>query len=168
MQQNICKPMTGHAFAFVLCAALNACSTKPPPQAPAPPPAKVEMVGLKAYQAGRQALAANDSEAALKQFKDAVHLNTSFTEAWYEVGRLEVSIAPSLAKSDELKALVLFREGLQFEQQARRLLDEGKVRIWTPDETDAARVRLESDLRDADHVLADEDALREALRMRVY
>jgi hypothetical protein len=77
-------------------------------------------------------------------------------------------MAPRLMKSDELRALVLFREGLQFEQQARKLIDEGRITVWNPDEVEKAREKMEVDLRDADHALADEDSLREALRLRVY
>ena len=156
------------AVALWLSTGVIGCSRKPAPPPPAPVRAKPDILGLSAYQAGRDALAANDQQQAQRHFREAIHVNTSFTEAWYELGRLEVSMAPALAKSDELKAMVMFREGLEFEQQARKLLDEGKIRVWTPDQVEAARDKLELDLRDADHALADEDSLREALRVRVY
>jgi hypothetical protein len=64
--------------------------------------------------------------------------------------------------------MVIFREGLQFVQEARKLIDQDKVAIWTPAEVDEARIKIEADLRDADRALGDEDSLREALRQRVY
>jgi hypothetical protein len=162
------KWLANLALAMWLGASAIGCSRKPPPPPPAPVQAKPDILGLSAYQAGLDALAANDQEQAQRRFREVIHLNTSFTEAWYELGRLEVSMAPTLAKTDELKAMVMFREGLEFEQQARKLLDEGKIRVWTPAQAEAARDKLDLDLRDADHALADEESLREALRVRVY
>jgi hypothetical protein len=45
--------------------------------------------------------------------------------------------------ADELKAMVIFREGLQFVQEARKLIDQDKVAIWTPAEVDEARIKIE-------------------------
>jgi hypothetical protein len=114
------------------------------------------------------ALAENDRERAQRLLLDAVHQNPGLAEGWFDLGHLEVTMAPGLMKDDELKAMVLYREGLQFEQQARKLFDEGKVSLWTPAELDQARERLEVDLRDVDRALADEGSLRESLRLRVY
>jgi len=149
---------------------MGGCSKPPPPPPPKPAPVvvKYEAPGLQAYQAGLAALAAHDQEQAQSLFLETVHRNTTFTEAWYELGRVKVAMAPAMAKTDELRALSLFREGLQFEQQARQLMESGKVTVWTPEEADAARARLDNDLREADRILADEDSLREALRLRVY
>jgi hypothetical protein len=163
-----CRLLINLALALWLISTGIGCSRKPPPPLPAPVRSKPDILGLSAYQAGRDALAANDQEQAQRRFREAIHVNASFTEAWYELGRLEVSMAPALAKTDELKAMVMFREGLEFEQQARKLIDEGKIRVWTPAQVEAARDKLYLDLRDADHALADEDSLREALRVRVY
>ena len=159
------------ALLIALAGALMAGCSKPPAAPapkPAPMPVKYEPPGLKSYQEGLAAVAAHDQEQAQALFLEAVHRNNKFTEAWYELGRVKVAMAPALAKTDELKAMVLFREGLQFEQQARELLESGKVTVWTADEVDTARARLDTDLRDAERILADEDSLREALRLRVY
>jgi hypothetical protein len=159
------------ALLIALAAALVAgCSKPPPPPAPKPAslPVKYEAPGLEPYKAGLAAVAAHDPEQAQSLFLDAVHRNTKLTEAWYELGRVKVAMAPAIAKTDELRALALFREGLQFEQQARQLMESGKFAVWTAEEADAARALLDNDLRDADHILADEDSLREALRLRVY
>lgn len=164
------RSFLGGALAVMLSTLLVCgCGRK----APQPPPAaraplRPEIPGLKAYQDGRAALAADDQEEAQRLLREAIHLNTNLTEAWFELGHLEVTTAPALAKSDELKAMVLFREGLEFEQQARNLLDEGKTTVWTPPEAEEARAKMEVDLRDSDHALADGESLREALRLRVY
>ena len=77
-------------------------------------------------------------------------------------------MAPGLFKTDELRAMVLFREGMQFEQQALKMLDEDKLTVWNPADAERAREKMTVDLRDADRALADEDSLREALRTRIY
>jgi len=170
MRQILSKSFMSVVLALMLSTLLVCgCGRKAPPP---PPPARAslrpEIPGLKAYQAGRAALASHDEEEAQRLFRDAVHLNKDLTEAWFELGHLEVTMAPALAKTDELKAMVLFREGLEFEQQARQLLDEGKATVWTEPQAEEARTKLEVDLRDSDRALADGDSLREALRLRVY
>ena len=144
------------------------CGRKPP--APPPPTVVVphQIAGLKSYQEGLAALGADDQEQAQRLLLDAVHQNTNLTEAWYELGHLKVTMAQGLFKTDELRALVLFREGMQFEQQALKLLDEDKITVWKPADVEQAREKMELDLRDADRALADEDSLREALRTRIY
>ncbi len=134
-----------------------------------PAPAQYnELAGLKAYRAGIASLAANDPDSAQRLLLDAVHENKDLAEAWFELGHIKIKLAPGMMQADELKAMVVFREGLQFEQEALKLIDQGKVLIWTPSQVDDARVKMEADLRDADRALADEDSLREALRQRVY
>jgi len=161
----ICSALAVMLSTLLVCG----CGRKaPPPPRPAPAPVQPEIPGVKAYQDGRAALAADDQEQAQRLLRDAIHLNANLTEAWFELGHLEVTAAPALAKSDELKAMVLFREGLEFEQQARNLLDEGKTTVWTPTEAEEARAKMDVDLRDSDRALADGDSLREALRLRVY
>ena len=157
---------------ILLTALICGCGHDPRPAAPPPPtapaPAQYEPAGAKAYRAGLAALAANDPEEAQSLLLDAVHQNKELAEAWFELGHLKVKLAPGMMKTDELKAMVTFREGLQFVQEAHNLIDQDKIAIWTPAEVDQARVKMESDLRDADRALADEDSLREALRQRVY
>jgi hypothetical protein len=158
------------ALIVVLTAVLICgCGRKPPPE-PAPPPAITphDIAGVKAYRSGVAAVAAGDVDQAQGLLLDAVHQNQNLAEAWFELGHLKVTVAPGLLRTDELKAMVLFREGLQFEQQARKLIDEGKLTVWSPEEAEQARAKIEVDLRDADRALADEDSLREALRLRVY
>ena len=144
------------------------CGRKPPTPTPPAPVVSHQIAGLKSYHEGLAALKADDQEQAQRLLLDAVHQNTNLTEAWYELGHLKVTMAPSLFKTDELKALVLFREGMQFEQQALKLLDEDKITAWTPAEVEQARDKMALDLRDADRALVDEDSLREALRTRIY
>jgi membrane-bound lytic murein transglycosylase B len=166
---RIFSTLIGNALVLVLTAALACgCSRPPPPQAKAVAPVQPDIPGVKAYRAGVAAIAADDSEQAQRLLLDAVHQNQGLAEAWFDLGHIKVTMAPRLMKNDELQAMVLFREGLQFEQQARKLLDEGRITVWNPDEVEKAREKMEVDLRDADHALADEDSLREALRLRVY
>ena len=164
---------TFSTFIILLATLICGCGhdRKPAPAAPAaaPPAAQHnEIPGVKAYRAGLAALATDDPDRAQSLLLDAIHQNKELAEAWFELGHLKVTLAPKLTQADELKAMVIFREGLQFEQEARKLIDQDKIFVWTPDQVDQARVKLESDLRDADRALADEDSLREALRQRVY
>jgi hypothetical protein len=168
MLRIFCR-LTGGAWLPMLAATLVCgCSGKPPPPPKSPPPAPVEIPGEKIYRAGIAAIVADDRDQAQRLLHDAVRLNPGLAEAWFDLGHLEVSMAPGLFKEDELKALVLYREGLQFEQQARKLLDEGRITLWTPAQVDQAREKLDVDLRDADHALTDEESLRESLRLRIY
>jgi tetratricopeptide (TPR) repeat protein len=161
-------------FAILLSALICGCGhdrkppAAPPPQTGPAPAQYNELAGLKAYRAGLAALAADDLDKAQSLLLDAVHQNKDLAEAWFELGHLKVKLAPGMMQTDELKAMVTFREGLQFVQEARKLIDQDKIAIWTPAEVDQARVKMESDLRDADRALADEESLREALRQRVY
>jgi hypothetical protein len=164
---------TFSTFTILLSALICGCGhdrkPAPAPQATGPAPAQYnEIAGLKAYRAGLAALAADDPDQAQSLLLDAVHQNKDLAEAWFELGHLKVKLAPGMMQADELKAMVLFREGLQFVQEARKLIDQDKIVVWTPGEVDQARVKMESDLRDVDRALADEDSLREALRQRVY
>jgi hypothetical protein len=165
---RIFSTLIGNALLLALIATLACgCSRTPPPQAKVAA-VQPDIPGVKAYLAGVAAIAADDSEQAQRLLLDAVHQNQGLAEAWFDLGHIKVTMAPGLMKNDELRAMVLFREGLQFEQQARKLLDEGRITVWNPDEVEKAREKMEVDLRDADHALADEDSLREALRLRVY
>jgi hypothetical protein len=164
---------TSYTFAALLAVLLCGCGQDRKPVAVAQPtgpaPAQYnELAGLKAYRAGVAALAANDEDNAQSLLLDAIHQNKDLTEAWFELGHLKIKLAPSLMQADELKAMVLFREGLQFVLEARKLIDQDKIAIWTPAQLDEARVKMEADLRDVDRALADEDSLREALRQRIY
>ena len=145
------------------------CSRQPPPSPPQPAPvAPHEAAGVRSYKEAMVALGADDKEKAERLLLDAIHQNTHLAEAWYELGHLKVIMAPDLFKTDELKALMIFREGMQFEQQALKLLDEDKITVWKPAEVDVAREKMDVDLRDADRALVDEESLREALRTRIY
>ena len=61
-----------------------------------------------------------------------------------------------------------FREGLQAEQEALRLLNEGKLSVWSVEEQAKAREVMDLDLRGVEEALGDEEALTEALRVRIY
>jgi hypothetical protein len=164
---------TLYTFTVLLSALICGCGHDRKPAAVArpagPAPAQYnELAGLKAYRAGVAALSANDQDQAASLLLDAIHQNKDLAEAWFELGHLKIKLAPAMMHADELKAMVIFREGLQFVQEARKLIDQDKVAIWTPAEVDEARIKIEADLRDADRALGDEDSLREALRQRVY
>jgi hypothetical protein len=159
----------GAAILFT-AAALTGCGkgSSPPPPAPAPaaiPVQRAEIAGVGTY---REALATQDSEETLRLLEQAVRANPHLAEAWYELGRLKVKRAPDIVKTDELQAIATFREGLEAEKEASRLLDAGKVVVWTPAEQDQAREMLARDLVNVDEVLADQESLLTALRMRTY
>jgi hypothetical protein len=147
-------------------AVLSACGkdSRPPPPAPAPA-ATVFVPGLDPY---RKALAAQDTEETLRLLQEALQANPRLTEAWYEKGQLKVKLAPGILKTDELQAMATFREGLEAEREALRLLDAGAVTVWTPREQGQARAVLQADLVNVDEVLADPESLLYALRVRVY
>lgn len=155
--------------AMLFCAAaLTGCGKGSSPPAPAPvavPVQRAEIAGVGTY---REALAAQDEEETLRLLEQAVRANSHLAEAWYELGRLKVKRAPDIVKRDELQAIAMFREGLEAEKEASRLLDAGQVTVWTPAEQDQAREVLARDLANVDEALADQESLLTALRMRTY
>jgi hypothetical protein len=166
-----------YAFRFprrFLCAAallfagavLSACGkdSRPPPAAPAPA-AAVVAPGVDPY---RKALAAQDTEETLRLLQEALRANPRLAEAWYEEGQLKVKLAPGILKTDELQAVAVFREGLEAEKEALRLLDAGDVTVWTPEEQERARAVLQTELVNVNEVLADRESLLYALRVRTY
>ncbi len=62
----------------------------------------------------------------------------------------------------------MFRERLEAEKEALRLLDAGNVTIWGAAEVEQARTLLATDLVNVDATLADQDSLLRALRVRTY
>ncbi len=126
---------------------------------------KAEIAGVGIY---RKALAAQDDDEALRLLEQAVRANPRLTEAWYEVGRRKARLAPGIVKLDELQGMQIFREGLEAEKEALRLLDAGKVSVWNAAEEDQARAVLATDLANVDEALADQESLLRALRVRTY
>jgi hypothetical protein len=157
------------AAALTALTLLGACGKSAPPT-PAPPAAKptqkkVEGAGIDLY---RQGLAAEDEDQALTLFDRAIRTNPRLTEAWYELGRRKVKQATVLVKTDELRAVQMFREGLEAEREAARLLDEGTVTLWSTPEQGDARLVLDTDLQNADEGMSGPDALLSALRQRTH
>ena len=157
-------------FTVAVSAALVAGCGKgiSPPPAPSPaavPVKKAEIAGVGIY---RDALATEDSEEALRLLEQAVRANPRLAEAWYEVGRQKLKLAPDIVKLDELRGMQIFREGLEAEKEALRLLDAGKVTVWNAAEEDQARAMLATDLANVDATLADQESLLRALRVRTY
>lgn len=152
----------------ISAALVGACGKggSPPPPAPAAAPVrKAEIAGVGIY---RNALATKDSEDALRLLEQAVRANPRLAEPWYEVGRRKVKLAPDIVKLDELRGMQVFREGLEAEKEALRLLDAGKPTIWNAAEEDQARATLATDLANVDETLADQESLLRALRLRTY
>lgn len=156
---------------LVSAAALAGCgkgSSTPPPAAraaAAQPVQKAEIAGVATY---RKALAAQDSEEALRLLEQTVRSNSRLAEGWYELGRRKVKLAPNLVKTDELQGIQTFREGLEAEKEAQRLLDAGNVTIWSATEEEQARAVLATDLANVDETLADQESVLRALRVRTY
>ena len=156
-------------FTIALSAALlggcGKASSPPPPAPPAAPVRKAEIAGVGIY---REALSTQDNEEALRLLEQAVRVNPRLAEAWYEVGRQKVKLAPDIVKLDELRGMQIFREGLEAEKEALRLLDAGKATIWNTAQEDQARATLATDLTNVDETLADQESLLRALRVRTY
>jgi tetratricopeptide (TPR) repeat protein len=156
------------AAALIAVASLGGCgkgAPPPPPPSAAKPVQKAEIAGVNLY---RQALATQDGDESLGLLEQAVRTNPRLTEAWYELGRFKVKRATILIKTDELQAVQMFREGLGAEQEALRLLDDGKVTVWSAAEQEEARAALQTDLRDAEEAMTGPEALLSALRQRTY
>jgi len=159
------------AALLVLFAGVAACGkTSPHPQAPTAnstvvPVQSAEIAGVRTY---REAFETEDMDQRLRLLELAVRANPHLTEAWYELGRFKVERAPEVIKTDELQAVAMFREGLEAEQEALRLLDAGNVLVWTDEDEIRAREALAADLANANEVMADQESLLNALRMRTY
>jgi hypothetical protein len=149
-------------------AALAGCGKGGSPRAPAPAAKPVRMAEIAGVATYRQALAAQDGEEALRLLQQSARANPRLAEAWYELGRRKVELAPEIVKTDELQGTQVFREGLEAEKEALRLLDAGNVTIWGAAEEDQARALLAVDLANVDETLADQDSLLRALRVRTY
>jgi hypothetical protein len=155
-------------LALLSIAAPMGCGRGGTPQAPAPaarPVQRAEISGVAFY---RRALAAQDSEEALRLLEQAARANPRLAEAWYDLGSRKVKLAPQIVKTDELHGIQLFREGLEAEKEALRLLDAGNVTIWGAVEEEQARAVLTTDLANVDETLADQESLLRALRIRTY
>ena len=164
-----------HAAALAaLCTALLAgCGddkhrAKPPAAPGAKRTPRVETPGVSIYRKALAELAAKDGDEAVRLLEQSVRTNSRLAEAWYELGRVKVRRAPVLVQSNELAGVVSFREGLMAEKEARRLIDAGQAALWTSDEQIDAQMNLDADLQNADQLLGDPDALREALQLRVH
>lgn len=159
---------------LALCTlALASCGNDKHPAKSVPAP-KLQPVqprvipGADQYREAMSALAAGNEQEATSLLERSVRTNSKLTEAWYELGRIKVKRAPDLAKSDEQAGIVMFREGLEAEREALRLIDAGQAVLWTNEDQLQAREKLDADLVNTAEALNDEDSLREALRMRVH
>src|SRR5271169_6424789 len=93
--------------ALVSTVALAGCGkgSSPAPTAAAQPVRKAEIAGVAIY---RKALAAQDGEQGLRLLEQAIRANPRLAEAWYELGRRKVKLAPGLVKTDELWGIQAF------------------------------------------------------------
>lgn len=138
----------------------------PQPSLPsAVPVQRAEIAGVSLY---RDALAAQGREDALLLLEQSVRANPRLPEAWYELGRRKVKLAPDVVKLDEVRGVQIFREGLEAEKEALRLLDVEKATLWNAAEEDQARATLAVDLVNVDETLADAESSLRALRIRTY
>jgi len=166
-------PLLRSVSVSVLCVALlAACGDDKHRARPATMPAAsrtppIEAPGVGVYRRALAELAAKDDAEAVRLLEESVRANPRLAEAWYELGRLKVRRAPALVPSDELAGVASFREGLISEKEARRLIDAGQARLWTREEQIDAQIALDADLANAERLLGDPDALREALLLRV-
>jgi hypothetical protein len=154
--------------ALIAACALMGCG-KEISQSPAPPPAQplrqAPIAGVETY---RRALAEPDDDERLGLLEQAVRANARLPEAWYELGRLKLKLAPQAAKTDEAAGVQMFRGALEAEQEAWRLIEAGKVSLWSAAEEMQARIALEADLTGAEETLRTPEASLAALRQRVY
>jgi hypothetical protein len=156
------------AAALIAALALTGCGKEaaPPPAPPlAQPLRQAPIAGVETYRA---ALAAPSDEERLALLEQAVRANWRLPEAWYELGRLKLKLAPQAVKTDEADGVRIFRAGLEAEQEAWRLIEAGEVSLWSAAEETQARAALAADLVGAEETLQTPEASLVALRQRTY
>lgn len=164
------RQLSSRAAVLVAAAWLTSCGEdKKPPPAPttrvAQPVAPAALAGVGTY---REALATQDTEESLRLLQAALQANRNLAEAWYALGRLKLKLAPDIVKTDEVRGVAVFREGLEAEREALALLEAGKVTVWSKAEEEQARMALAVDLLNVEEVMADHESLLAALRLRTY
>jgi hypothetical protein len=160
-----------HRFMMaVLACALVSCGRDSAPRPPPAPaiPQPVAIAGVDSYRQGLAAVEAQDHDGAVLLFRQATRNNHELAEAWFEKGRIQIRHAVRAFNTNERLALEEFREGLQAEQEALRLLNGGKLSVWSVEKQAKAREVMDLDLRGVEEALGDEEALTEALRVRIY
>jgi tetratricopeptide (TPR) repeat protein len=132
-----------------------------------PPPPGLSNKALQAYVDAKIAIRAANLDEARNLLKQAVEVQSDFTEAWYNLGATTSRLAMAAAvDSRDQEAIALFREAVDEKRRAQALVDEGKWFVYkTREEQDQVIFDLRHALEDADAVLADEASLLAAMRI---
>jgi len=165
---SLLRHQCARAAVLLAAALLASCGKgdKPPPPVKAAPTQRMLQVAIPGIEPYRQALTTQDAEEALRLLHDAVRANPKLGEAWYEIGRIKMKLAPEIVKTDENKGVLIFRESLEAEREALALLDRGQRTVWSAAEEEQARMTLAKDLQDVDPVMGDHESLLAALCVR--
>ncbi len=147
--------------------AAAAAPTPAPSAAAAPDLGRLAPEARAHYQQALSYVAAGSLDEAQDSLEQAVAIEPSFTEAWYNLGATYSNQAVRDAgRGDDSSALEFFRKGVAAKARARELMNEGTWFLYGERERWVVHLDVEEALRDADEVLADEEALLTALRLR--
>ena len=155
---------------LLTAALLTSCGrdNKPPP-APTTRVAQTVSVSLAGVDIYRQGLATTDSEESLRLLHEAVHANPRLAEAWYAIGRLKLKLAPDIVKTDEGHG-VIGCSAKAWKPSGRhwRCSTRESSRSGTKPRRSRRAEALARDLQNVDEVMADQESLLAALRLRTY
>jgi Tfp pilus assembly protein PilF len=128
---------------------------------------KLKKGAQEAYEAAKPAVASGDYEIARISFEKAIAADTTFTEAWYNLGATLAMLSISaMRQGDETGAVDLFRQAVAAKKRARELISRGRWYVYqTKTEQDQVVSDLENALADADEVMNDERSLVPALKL---
>jgi len=171
--------VTGRVIAGLLLAAGGALACRPakgPAPSPTPPAAAspadtrrpLKPEALARYREAQGFVAAGKLDEARASLEAAVAAEPDFTEAWYNLGAnlSNMAVREAGRNDDPRAALDLFRRGVAAKILARALMNDGKWFVYGEKERAVVEADLKEALRDMQQVMADEETLFLALRMR--
>lgn len=147
-------------------AAFISCGEKPPADG-AIKLSKLKGGAREYYEAAKPAVASGDYENARVNFEKAIAADTTFTEAWYNLGATLAMLSISaMRQGDEAGAVDLFRQAVEAKKKARELTSQGRWYVYKlKTEQDQVVFDLENGLADTDEVLNDVPSLVQALKL---
>ena len=172
------RPVRAAALAVALSVAGCRRATPPAPATAAPPasaPSSAAGEDLREllpeartyYRQAQGFVTSGALDQAQASFEQAVAVEPDFTEGWYNLGATYGNQAVRDAgRGDDSSALEFFRKGVTAKIRARELMNEGTWFLYGERERGVVLHDVEEALRDADEVMADEEVVLAALRLR--